>query len=60
MPSSRRSSRRSFPGLPLVLAAAAMAAPAYAADPVNLGKQTFKFSISEAVQCGQLTVTWYV
>lgn len=54
-----RSPRRSL-RLPLLLAAAAMAAPASAADPVNLGKQTFNFSLSEAVQCGSLTVTWYV
>lgn len=55
-----RSPRRSL-RLPLLLAAAAMAAPASAAaDPVNLGKQTFNFSLSEVVQCGSLTVTWYV
>lgn len=60
MPSSRRSSRRSLPRLPLVVAAAAMAAPALAADAVTLGKQTFKFSLSDVAQCGQMTVTWYV
>lgn len=37
-----------------------MAAPALAADAVTLGKQTFKFSLSDVAQCGQMTVTWYV